>query len=223
MYWEIKSIHFRTMNRERAEMLADRFLECGSVWSPAHIADKEHIFLPSHFDSSRLAIQFVSLPELFDSRNELEAAAAACQSHFVLQLRRQHKRPWLMAGRFRWYIGIALHKDASHRQVLASVLAASTLRRQLLGQACSGLQNAPSNGKEASEDWWLEGGKVSAQVQQCTWRAVRYGLRHVGDMCERLEDYGWLCNVFALSRVERTRFSAQSPRNVGGVRWVTFR
>jgi hypothetical protein len=224
MYREIKSIHFRTINRERAEMLADRYLECGSVWSPAHIAEKENIFFPSKFDLSRLAIKLVALPELFDSRSEIEAAAAGCQGHFVLQLRRQKRRPWQVFGDPHWYIGISLHQGASPQQVLASVLAASALRRQLLRQPCVGLQGASLKCGGPGEDWWLDStGKVSSQVQQCTWRMVRFGIRHVQEMTELLMGYGWLCSVFALSRVERVRFSVMCPRSIGGVRWVTFR
>ena len=223
IYRDIKSIHFRTVNRERAEILADHFLECGHVLSPAHVADREAVFLSAAFDRSELAVRFVPLSELCDSLVELEATAAGCQGNFVLQLRRRRpKWPW---GRRGWYLGIALHKDATHTQIFAAVLAACAVRRQLLGQACRGLQMGHLCGQapEGSREWWDGGqGRASVEAWQCVQASAQQGLRHVDELREALSEHGWICHSFTLGSAERVRFSTQMPRSIGGVRWVSF-
>lgn len=222
IYRDIKSIHFRTVNRERAEMLADRFLECGNVWSPAHVADCESVFLPAAFDRSDLAVRFVPLSELCDSLAELEAAAAGCQGNFVLALRR--RRPRWPGGRRGWFLGIALHRDATNAQIFAAVLAACAARRQLLGQECRGVKLAQVCSEGHGHDWWEGGaGRASARAWRCVQTSVQQSLRHVGDLREALEEYGWISHGFTLGTAERIRFSTQMPRSIGGVRWVSFR
>ena len=228
IYKELKAIHLRTLNRERAEMLADHFVATGTVWPPSEISRKERVLYASDFDRCGVAMRFKPIHKLFDSNAELEAAAAACQGGFVLRLcrsggvRRRRKGGrggWLSMRRGDCFLGIALHKDASQLQVLASVLAACSARRLLQALPSRSGDTAPTG----PADWWEDEGGISEQAHACIDQGVEYGLRHVRELSAVLRDQGWLTAVFMLGMAERARFSTKLRRNVGGVRWLSFR
>jgi hypothetical protein len=240
MYHELKSMHLRTLNRDRAELLADRYLDSGAIRLPGDVARDEHIFLPSAFDRSNLTVRFVPIQELFDDARELEAASAACQGGFLLRLRRSGAargprgsdaalgglRPPPMQCKS--FLGIALHKDASHLQVLAAVLAACAARRQLQGMGPPSFGEAVHAGKwhaeqRTSPQWWGSNGALTAEAQQCVEQGRACGLRHVKELKAALETNGWICRLFMLAKSERVRFSTRLRRFPGNTRWVTFR
>lgn len=229
IFHELKSIHLRTLNRERAEMLADHFVTAGTVQLPSEISRRERVFFASDFDRSGVAVRFKPIHKLFDTNAALEAAAAACQGGFVLKLcrsggvRRRRKGGrgnWLSVRRGDCFLGIALHKEATQLQILASVLAACSARRRL--QALPS-RDGDSGSPAGPADWWHKGGKVTEQAQACLEQGIEYGLRHVRELSEVLRDQGWIVSVFMLGMAERARFSTKLRRNVGGVRWLTFR
>ena len=235
IFHELKAIHLRTLNRERAEMLADRYVSIGTVRSPADIARQERVFFASDFDRSGISVRFVPIHQLFDSQAELEAAAAACQGGFVMRLRRQgsaprkrqqRRRPWLPFGRGECYLGIALHKDAVHQQVLAAVLAACATRQAL--QNCAPVHLHPplppcDCGHLGPASWWHESGALSRHAEACLQWGQDYGLQKGRHLAKSLRDHGWLTAVFMLGKLERARFSTRLRRPPGGVRWLTFR
>jgi hypothetical protein len=230
IYRELKSLHLRTLNRERAEMLADHYVVHSCARTPADVARAEQVLLRSRFDCSGLSVRFAGIHELFGSNAELEAAAASCRGGFVLQLgrrprRKRHAALWgaLPLGRSQCFLGIALHREATHAQVLSAVLAACAARREL---HAAGLADGERIGKHmhaAPEEWWPDGGGLTARARGCIERGVDYGLRHGRAFQAVLDDLGWLTKTFMLGKAERARFSTKLTRSIGGVRWLTFR
>ena len=233
IYQELKAIHLRTLNRERAEMLADHFVTHGTVRTPADISRGENVLLRSNFDRCGLPVRFVPIHELYDSNAELEAAATGCQGSFVMHLcrrgkrgrhRRQRAAAWPPWGRGDCFIGIALHRDATHLQALTAVLAACAARRKLQRVGLGGGGRIDKHTAHAGpQDWWREDGTLTEGALQCMEQGREYGLRHGRDFATVLVDFGWLSKVFMLGKAERARFSTKLKRTVGGVRWLTFR
>lgn len=222
MFCDLKAIHLRTLNRDRAEMLADHFLCRRSILSPADIAKREAILLPSAFDRGPIAVRFVSISDLYAKEDELASAAAACQGGFVMRLcRRQHgqwrralmRRVGLPFAHSDWYIGLALHKDVTKQQALAALLAGCAARRELLSQP---------PGKHEGRAWWGGEGDAVIRACACVERGRQVGLQQAGELATALEDQGWQSKVLLLGKSERVRFSTKVRRSPGGVRWVSF-
>jgi hypothetical protein len=190
------------------------------VLSPAEVAEKEPILLPWAHDSGPLPVRFVPVHHLFDSPSDLQGAA-----------RRLRKRKFLISLRSRGaalgngpdtaressgkpaYLAVAIHANATSQDLLAASLAACVARRELL----SGGGVVPrADGKMGSmietgtscrcDTWWDAEGRVTDSVNRTVESAAWFGAREVRKVQTALEKEGWMCEAFALSQQERTRF-----------------
>lgn len=61
IYRELRSIHLRTLNKERAEIIAAAWLESGSVLTPEQVSAKERLVLPPELATSILPLSIGDL------------------------------------------------------------------------------------------------------------------------------------------------------------------
>ena len=63
IYKELKAVQLRTINKERAEIIAEAFVKEREIPSRAHVADAERLFIPARLDKSNLPLSVTSIGE----------------------------------------------------------------------------------------------------------------------------------------------------------------
>jgi Vitamin B6 photo-protection and homoeostasis len=69
---ELRSIHLRTLNKERAEIIAAEFVESGKVATPENVSAKERLILPPECSLGVLPLSFGGLEEVLTTGEEVE-------------------------------------------------------------------------------------------------------------------------------------------------------
>ncbi|KAK9841961.1 hypothetical protein WJX81_001250 [Elliptochloris bilobata] len=145
IWHELKSIHLRSLNRERAEMTAEAWLRDGQVPSAQQVSQEEPLLLPSRVGGGALPLRIAPLE-----------TAAADPAGLMRLLERHRGQRYLLAYTARppgWRsllqrlpgcdgsgggLALALREDARPEDVLTGVLQASILRRALAAQPGGG-------------------------------------------------------------------------------------
>ncbi len=69
---ELRSIHLRTLNKERAEIIAAEFVSTGQVATPENVSAKERLILPPACSLGVLPLSFGGLEEVLTTGEEVE-------------------------------------------------------------------------------------------------------------------------------------------------------
>ncbi|EFN59464.1 hypothetical protein CHLNCDRAFT_138052 [Chlorella variabilis] len=72
IYSELRSIHLRTLNKERAEIIAQHWLREGRVPSPRQVSEEERFVLPPHIEVGRMPLTISSLDQAVQSSQDLQ-------------------------------------------------------------------------------------------------------------------------------------------------------
>ncbi|KFM29313.1 UPF0420 protein [Auxenochlorella protothecoides] len=115
IYQEMRSIHLRSLNRERAEILAASWLDHAMILTPQQVSRAERLLFAPAIDCGPLPLEIGGLESCIRSSSELEALLGK-------------------EGRLRLAgpgsIHVALRSDASARDALQAVVQAALLRRR---------------------------------------------------------------------------------------------
>ncbi|GAB4813666.1 hypothetical protein N2152v2_000712 [Parachlorella kessleri] len=73
---ELRSIHLRTLNKERAEIIAEHWLRMGEVPSPLQVSEEERLILPPRITGGCLPLTIGSLHQAVTSHQDLNQLLA---------------------------------------------------------------------------------------------------------------------------------------------------
>ncbi|KAI3433453.1 hypothetical protein D9Q98_003266 [Chlorella vulgaris] len=79
IYRELRSIHLRTLNKERAEIIAQHWLAEGRVPTPRQVSEEERFVLPPHIEVGRMPLVIGSLDRAVCGNADLELLQAQQQ------------------------------------------------------------------------------------------------------------------------------------------------
>lgn len=122
IYFEMKAIHLRSLNRERAEILADHWLAAGASLTPAQVSRAERLLLPPRLDGSALRLSIGALEAGVEGAEDVRALVRHRPPYFLKVAPRAGGRA---------HAHLALSAEAEARDVLAAVLQTAILRREL--------------------------------------------------------------------------------------------
>ncbi|KAK2080532.1 hypothetical protein QBZ16_000385 [Prototheca wickerhamii] len=122
IYFEMKAIHLRSLNRERAEILADHWLGAGASLTPAQVSRAERLLLPPRLDGSALRLSIGALEAGVEGAEDVRALVRHRPPYFLKVAPRAGGRA---------HAHLALSAEAEARDVLAAVLQTAILRREL--------------------------------------------------------------------------------------------
>ena len=77
IYKELKAVQLRTINKERAEIIAEAFVKEREIPSRARVADAERLFIPARLDKSNLPLSVTSIGEACPTPKSLINASVA--------------------------------------------------------------------------------------------------------------------------------------------------
>ncbi|KAL4431071.1 hypothetical protein ABPG75_006327 [Micractinium tetrahymenae] len=156
---ELRSIHLRTLNKERAEIIAQHWLQEGAVPTPRQASQEERFVLPPHIEVGRMPLTICSLDRVvrsgqdvrllegqdrddryfltFTPPGELLSSDSSSSSGSGLERQRWRRLgppvlPWRAAVRGAGSVRVCLRHDAAEPDIVQAVLQAAYLR-QLLG------------------------------------------------------------------------------------------
>lgn len=72
IYSELRSIHLRTLNKERAEIIAQHWLQEGAVPTPRQVSHEERFVLPPHIEVGRMPLTICSLERAVRSSQDVQ-------------------------------------------------------------------------------------------------------------------------------------------------------
>lgn len=197
IYQEMRSIHLRSLNRERAEILAASWLDHAMILTPQQVSRAERLLFAPAIDCGPLPLEIGGLESCIRSSSELEALLGkeGRRSRYWLSVRppaagapSSPLAAWLslrLAGP--GSIHVALRSDASARDALQAVVQAALLRRR----------GAFRPAAEAGDC------DVAAAAEQ-----ARVAL---APFLSALEGEGWQTDSFLLSRGEKARYTMLLP------------
>ncbi len=167
IYQELRSVHLRTLNKERAELLAAAYLEGQRVLTPEAVSKMERFVMPSVTSSGATPLEIRGL----DGRVLSEEDAQRFQNDCRGSAKSRGCRYFLSAAstRRKQQYTASLRADCTSKDILQVVLTMAYLRRD-------------GEGLESAE---------------------RLARRHVGAFVRGLNECGWQCDPFTLSKTER--------------------
>lgn len=74
IYRELKAVQLTTINKERAEIICDHWINHGSVPGTKYVSDGERLFIPARMDESTLPLRVAGLHEACPTPNALANA-----------------------------------------------------------------------------------------------------------------------------------------------------
>jgi hypothetical protein len=105
IYNELRAIHLRTLNKERAEIIAQHWLQEGRVPTPRQVSEEERFVLPPHIEVGHMPLTISSLDRAVRSAADLDLfeRQARDERYFVTctppgSPRRAHAQPQQQPG-----------------------------------------------------------------------------------------------------------------------------
>ncbi|KAI8472022.1 MAG: vitamin B6 photo-protection and homoeostasis-domain-containing protein [Monoraphidium minutum] len=141
IYMELKAVQLRTLNRERAEMVAQGWLERGKAPTFAEVSADEGLFLPPRICGNLLPLRLLPLEQVAASPDQLRGLIKESRGDgYMLAVRPPEvlappaaAADWLWARcRSVLHITVALEEGAPPRVACTAVLHAAYLRRRVL-------------------------------------------------------------------------------------------
>lgn len=153
IYHEIKAIELKTLNRERAEMVADRWLETGVIPSVSQISKEERILLPNNIQGGLLPLKITGVDSVIrDPRDVAQLLRRYSGEQYMMTLSHPEGQQWVgqpasssssgnsgssSSQLSMWQkpelpaIHLCLNEDAETVDIFKAVLEASALRQIL--------------------------------------------------------------------------------------------
>ena len=215
---ELRSIHLRTLNKERAEIIAAEWLRTGKVPSPKQVSAKERLIYPPEAALGALPLKIGGLEDVLTSATAVERFLKQPQgqkyalsilppsqpSFDILSSKRKstlQQQWWWLLTLPAWKkqekggaVRAALRSDAAAEDVLSVILRTAKLRAAV--EQRHHQYNSSSNSSSSSADstihWgeWLEDSeKVAA--------------KELGPFLKKVKEAGWQVCPFMLSSAEK--------------------
>lgn len=221
IYMELKAIQLRTVNRERAELIAEVWINTQSIPSFGEVSANERLMWASDVAGGFLPLRLQPLELVVDSADQLLALLRRYRGRqHVMALRTHRMRAWNLMGP-RVQLAATLSERASPEEMFIVVLEAAMLR-QRLRQRLTPLIPPGTKGKGVvpALHTCLSSGAVPiqemdalrAQCRDDAVAAVRGFMGAVGAA-------GWRTDEFLLSSREKLRYClapAATACEVGG-------
>ena len=122
IYNELRSVHLRTLNKERAEHIAAQWVDKKFMPSPEDVSKQERFVLPPKEALGDLPLQFGSLEHFIRSREDVDDFIKSVNENqkYTVFISRQHSRDLMNAS---------LRSDTTSREILEVILLAAYLRK----------------------------------------------------------------------------------------------
>ncbi|GAQ91071.1 DUF647 domain containing protein [Klebsormidium nitens] len=227
---ELKSVHLRTLNKERTEIIVDHWLRTGSVPDQKQVSDAENLLLPTPIHNGALPLRILPLRKAAASVEGLGELLERHRSQkYLIQPRRKgrgrlpftHRKPDIV---------LSLREDAEATDVITGVLQACHYR-SLMAEEASGsgrpvestsqkqnvlLGNNPHK-RKGSIHASAAGQEVETSMQvECESDALRESRRRaerdVERLLQELEDKQWQWGRIILASGERGTYSVTDKR-----------
>ncbi|WIA30727.1 hypothetical protein OEZ86_000794 [Tetradesmus obliquus] len=139
IYHELKAVQLRSLNRERAEMVAEYWLREGRVPSFRDISSNESLLGTPNIADNLLPMRITPLEGAVCSPGHLQGLLGAYKgSKYLMALQPAQSIPWWNVqerclGQYKsvQHIAVCLQTGAKPRDILTAVLEAAYMRRQL--------------------------------------------------------------------------------------------
>ncbi|WPT12251.1 Protein root UVB sensitive 4 [Picochlorum sp. SENEW3] len=178
IYNELRSVHLRTLNKERAEFLAKAWVEHGHVPTPDVVSRQERLVLPPLTALGTYPLTIMPLEESLKTKDSVDA--------FIQPLQRKKKKYFLSVENApRRDVSVTLRHDAETRDILEMVLVVAYLRRDMPKMID---MNAHGPG--------------SCSVSEKS-KAERRAISALPRFLQQLKEAGWQIDPITLSRTER--------------------
>lgn len=221
IYRELRSVHLRTMNKERAEILAEQWVASRAVLSPREVGDQERMLRAPRIEEGPLPLAICSLEEAVQSPSDLDVLLQQPSSSKFLFTYSPPAGPpaagsnggavwpsWWHLGTLPWArrrqrgsVRVALRSDAAAQDVLLAVLQAACLRCLLLPGGRDGPEAVRSDGNAP---------RSAADAQRARRDSLRSAADGLGPFLSELGAAGWQTSPFMLSSREK-RYYVQLP------------
>lgn len=118
IYHELRSVHLRTLNKERAEVIAACFVESGIVPTPEYVSKQERFILPARTALGIFPLDFQGLDQSIEDRKDVDA---------FLQPSQRKKKYFIRCGAH-GRVSATFRNDSSTRDILQVVLTVAHMR-----------------------------------------------------------------------------------------------
>lgn len=119
IYHELRSVHLRTLNKERAEFVAECFVNSGNIPTPEVVSKQERFILPPKTALGDFPLDIQSLEQSIENKNDVDA--------FLLPSQRK-KRYFICCGSH-GHVSATFRKDSSTRDILQAILTVAYMRK----------------------------------------------------------------------------------------------
>ena len=190
------------------------------VLTPADVAVKENLLLPSALDAGALPVKVSPVTCMFPDMDALEGATGELARHrFCVRLAPRQEglspKSWRQCatarGKPKLCLRVAFRKDATSHDVMMALLAACEARRslcELIGvSAGDEKQGARGRKCEWGRIWDSEGGATTAEASARIRAAGKVARRGIKRLKKELIEEGWMCDHVLLNQPERVRYS----------------
>ena len=120
IYHELRSVHLRTLNKERAEFIAASWLKTGTIPSPEQVSKEERFILPPVTALGAFPLDIRPLEDSIKSTEDLEA--------FLKQSQRSKKYFISVDTHGRGRVSATLSKGSATRDILELILTVAHMR-----------------------------------------------------------------------------------------------
>ena len=183
------------------------------VLSPADVASRENLLLPSPLDTGVLPVKVSPVTCMFSDMAALQGSTGElARQRFCVRLApqqdavspQQWRRPKLC-------LRVAFRKDATSHDVMLALLAACAARQslcELIGAPTEGRGHGARGRKcEWGRIWDSEQGAAAAEASGRIRAAEKAAHRGIKRLKKDLVEEGWLCDHVLLGQSERVRYS----------------
>ena len=228
IFWELKAVELKMLNRERAEMVAERWIKMGKMPLASEISREESLLLPSNVSSGFLPLRVTSVDQVIvaaggpDSIHQLQKVYG--KDNYLLAVKNPVKSPGLdikCAGGQDAYQGgfwslfrpkaevpealLCLGEDADTSHALRGVLEVAYLR-----QAFRSAIEKSSRLKAAEEGIWSSAVPLqllsAAEIDSCRNESHKMARKQVGNFIRQLDKNGWISNKILYNSNEKDRY-----------------
>jgi len=118
IYHELRSVHLRTLNKERAEFIAACFVNSGDIPTPEIVSEQERFILPPSTALGDYPLDIQSLDRSIESKGDVDA--------FLLPSQRR-KKYFIRCGDH-GHVSATFRNDSSTRDILQVILTVAYMR-----------------------------------------------------------------------------------------------
>lgn len=120
---ELKAVQLRTINKERAEIIAEMFVKEREIPTRARVADAERLFIPARLDKSNLPLTVTSLGEVCSTPKSLVNALKGSRN----------ARPYILAyepGTSKQRVVLDINTRDAPKRVATNITAKTRIKRK---------------------------------------------------------------------------------------------